>query len=252
MVKTDIEIWGREGREYFPGEDNLKLSISFDNFDQTIPLSLLHERRKFPHSKNYLEFIRSFEDLPETTCETVGPELLNNKDMARFWDQVALTDNEQHVVQALRLIFDRVEGITMVGNGSRGGRRSIVKIKDQESPIPLKSLGDGAVRLFGVALALASSKDGFLLIDEAENGIHHTVQRRFWKMILTMAQERNVQVFATTHSWDCVMGFAQASHDLPDVDGRLVRLEHDDNQVRTVEYSEDELDIATKQRIEVR
>ena len=64
----------------------------------------------------------------------------------------------------------------------------------------LRSLGDGAVRLFGVALALANSQGGFLLIDEAENGIHHTIQRDFWRMVLLTAQENNVQVFATTHS----------------------------------------------------
>ena len=77
--------------------------------------------------------------------------------------------------------------------------------------MPLRSLGDGAVRLFGVALALANSQGGFLLIDEAENGIHHTIQRDFWRMVLLTAQANNVQVFATTHSWDCVVGFAQAA-----------------------------------------
>ena len=50
--------------------------------------------------------------------------------------------------------------------------------------MPLRSLGDGAVRLFGVALALANSQGGFLLIDEAENGIHYSLQRDFWRMVL--------------------------------------------------------------------
>lgn len=38
--------------------------------------------------------------------------------------------------------------------------------------------------MLSIALALANSRDGFLLIDEAENGIHHTVQRDFWRMVL--------------------------------------------------------------------
>ena len=57
-------------------------------------------------------------------------------------------------------------------------------------------------RLFTVALALANSRDGFLLIDEAENGIHHSVQADYWRLVLQTAQDNNVQVLATTHSWD--------------------------------------------------
>ena len=90
------------------------------------------------------------------------------------------------------------------------------------------------------------------MIDEAENGIHHSIQRDFWEMILRTAEENNVQVFATTHSWDCVAGFAQASTDLDDVDGALVRIERHGNDTRAVEYSEEKLEVAAKQGIEVR
>ena len=68
--------------------------------------------------------------------------------------------------------------------------------------MPLRTLGDGAMRCFAVALALAKSTNGFLLIDEAENGIHHSIQPKFWNMVLQTAQRNNVQVIATTHSWD--------------------------------------------------
>ena len=112
----------------------------------------------------------------------MGPGLLSNNEVARFWDAVALTDDENQAVQALRLILgsevDRVAVIGDDGPRYRGyGRRVVVKLRDQARPVPLKSLGDGALRLFGVALALANSRDGFLVIDEAENGIHHSLQR---------------------------------------------------------------------------
>ena len=119
---------------------------------------------------------------PEIRCESLGPSLPSNESMARFWDKVALTDDEDQAVQALQLIYGSdVQRVTMIGDDrrSRYGRRAVVKIKGQPQPVPLKSLGDGAVRLFGVALALANSQGGFLVIDEAENGIHHSVQRDF-------------------------------------------------------------------------
>ena len=108
------------------------------------------------------------------------------------------------------------------------------------------------MRLFGVALALANSQDGFLLIDEAENGIHHSVQRDFWKMVLKTAHENNVQVLATTHSWDCVAGYAMAATEIEEVDGALVRIERRPGGIRAVEYPEDDLDVIARQGIEVR
>ena len=115
-----------------------------------------------------------------------------------------------------------------------------------------KILGQSGANRGRVALALANSKDGFLLIDEAENGIHHSIQRDFWTMILKAAHQNNVQVLATTHSWDCVAGFAMAATEIEEVDGALVRLDRYDDRIRAVEYTEDDLRVAAKHGIEVR
>ena len=58
----------------------------------------------------------------------------------------------------------------------------------------------------------ANSRDEFLLIDEAENGIHLTLLKDFPSMVLRGAQENNVQVFATTHSWDCIKGLCPSGN----------------------------------------
>ncbi len=128
----------------------------------------------------------------------------------------------------------------------------MVKVKGVDYQVPLRSLGDGAMRTYAVALALAKSSGGFLLIDEAENGIHHSVQAKFWKMVLQTAQRNNVQVLATTHSWDCVTGFAQAANELEDVEGLLVRLERPPAGLRVFSYDESRLNAAVKYDIEVR
>ena len=192
---------------------------------------------------------------PEVRCEHLGPGTLSEKMIAGFWDKVALTDDEDRVVRALRLILDSdVRGVAVIGDGDRttSHRRTVVRFSEQDRPVPLKSLGDGAVRLFGVALALANSRSGILLIDEAENGIHHSSQYYLWKMILHTAQANNVQVLATTHSWDCVRGFAYAAAEIREAEGVLVRLDRDDRGLRAVEYSEEDLKVAADQGIEVR
>lgn len=191
---------------------------------------------------------------PEIRCEQVGPEVLSEHAMARIWDSVALTAAADQATHAIEFVLDTaVLGVALIGDGeSNSVRRAVVRLKGQERPVPLRSLGDGAVRLFGVALALANSRGGFLLIDEAENGIHHSVQYDLWKMILQTAQANDVQVLATTHSWDCVRGFAYAAAEAQSTDGTLVRLDRDERGLRAVEYSEEDLKIAADQSIEVR
>ena len=235
----------------FSSDELQALNVVFQGVVQEIPLRHLSSERYRLRQRRLAK-----PDYPHAIrCESLGPGLLNNVDMARFWDKVALTDDENKAVQALNLIFDnKVERVGLIGDdrGTRYSRRAVVKTKKEKRPVPLKSLGDGAVRLFGVALALANSQDGFLVIDEAENGIHHSVQRDYWKMILQTAQENNVQVFATTHSWDCMVGFEQAASDLDEVDGALVRIEKYADGVRAIEYSEEKLKAAADYGIEVR
>ncbi len=71
-------------------------------------------------------------------------------------------------------------------------------------------------------------------------------------MVLETAQQYNVQVLATTHSFDCIRAFTRAVHDNEEAKGILVRLDKREGQVRTVEYSKEHLEIAVDQNIEVR
>ena len=192
---------------------------------------------------------------PEFNCESLGPGPLTSEALARYWDRVALTNDEDQAVRALRLVLgDGVDRVAMVGDdrGRREWRRVVVRLAGHDRPVPLKSLGDGALRLFGVALALANSRDGFLLMDEAENGIHHSVQKRFWRMVLETAEANNVQVLATTHSLDCVEGFARAATECEHIEGALARIKRRNGEMWAVEYSEDDMRVVAEQGIEVR
>ena len=217
------------------------------------PYALSTKMAKSRRVYQYIVATTTDYDLPATIdCRSMGPALLSKDQVVAFWDDVALTDDEEWVVNSLQPVLgDQVQRIGTIGDNSNG-RRVIVRIREQAFPVPLDSFGDGALRLFGTALALINSRDGFLLIDEVENGIHHTVQRDYWRMVLETAHINNVQVLATTHSYDCVRGFAQAATEFEGGDGALVRIERQDGETWAVEYSEKDLRIAAEQRIEVR
>lgn len=193
---------------------------------------------------------------PPIGCQFLGPGLLSDDEIVRFWNAIALTEDEDRAVQALRLIFGNdLERVAVrrdeISSDKEYVQRVVARLRGQARPVPLQSLGDGALHLSGVALALTNSRDGFLLIDEAENGIHHSVQRDYWRMVFETAQANNVQVLATTHSFDCLRGFAQAMTDCEKVDGALVRLERENGTLRAVGYSERNIKAAAKQRIDI-
>ena len=196
--------------------------------------------------------------IPETViCDILGPNLPPEESVELHWNGVALSPEEDRAVAALNLIASaKVERIASIDppadSKQTHHRRLMAMVKGKDYPVTLRSLGDGAVRCFAVALSLANSSGGFLLIDEVENGIHHSVQAKFWKMVLQTAQRNNVQVLATTHSWDCVKGFAQAANESEDVEGVLVRLERVPAGLKAITYDESRLEIAARSNIEVR
>ena len=228
------------------------LSATYRNDEQTTFMSPIR-RRRVPRAR--FGDPRRPARPTAVTCVSVGPGLFTNQQTQALWTAVALTDAESEAIDALNLItgvHGGIERIAVVGDERLVPTRTIVRRSGEEEPVPLKSLGDGAVRMFGVALALANSSDGFLLIDEVENGIHHTVHHDFWRMVLQTAHANNVQVLATTHGWDAVVGFAQAAAELDKIDAALVRLERDGNETFAVEYSEGDLAVVADQGIEVR
>jgi AAA15 family ATPase/GTPase len=114
-------------------------------------------------------------------------------------------------------------------------------------------MGDGINRVLTIILALVNADNGYLLIDEFENGLHHTIQEKLWKIIFSLSQTLNIQVFATTHSEDCIVGFGNVLNSLDNsFYGKLIRLDNDNGVIKQVEFDAKELKIATDNDIEIR
>ncbi len=187
------------------------------------------------------------------SCVSVSPYSANStRALGPLWDAVALTEDEDRVVEALQIIESGIVAATMVEEeGYRGSRKVMARIKGLQRPMPLRSLGDGVNRLFSIALSMVNAKGGILLIDEFENGLHYSAQADVWRMIFELASRLDVQVFATTHSWDAVKGFQQAASESPQ-EGMLLRLVRWRGKLYVTSADEDDLEIITRDNIEVR
>lgn len=194
-------------------------------------------------------------------CSYVSTEFLSSESLAKLWDDITLSPNEDVVLSALKIIDDSVERLAFVENRDRPSPRSnirlaIVKSKHSDARIPLNSMGDGMSRILQLILSVFPAKDGILLIDEFENGLHFSVQEEVWRIIFKLAKELNIQVFATTHSSDCIDSFAKIAVESPE-EGVLLkisksRLSSDKGKVIATVYDESELKTITASDLEVR
>lgn len=181
----------------------------------------------------------------------VAPCGVDEERLGVLWDRVTLTEWEKTIIDGLKIIVPELQGLSFVIEGGRR-RVPVAKVENVPNPVPLRNLGDGINRLLSIFLAMVSARGGFLLVDEFENGLHYSIQEKVWRAVLHLADSLHVQVFATTHSWDCIQAFAAAANDSP-VRGMLHRVENRGRDaLRVVEMTEKDLAIVARQRIEVR
>jgi hypothetical protein len=171
---------------------------------------------------------------------------------AELWDRISLTPRENDVVQALHLIAPEIERLALQSiEPGAPYRIPTAKLQGEDVPEPLRSLGDGVNRLFGIALAMVNAEGGLLLVDEIENGVHYSVQADLWRLLFKLAARHNVQVFATTHSWDMVKAFQLAASESEE-EGVLIRLAQKAGQTIVAEFDERDLEVVVEGQIEVR
>ena len=187
--------------------------------------------------------------------QIVSTENMPSRKLATLWDLTSLTNLKSEVISALRLIENRVSDIAFVEDisqiSSNKNRIPLVKLSGIDEPLPLKSMGDGMTRLFHIIVALVNAQNGFLLIDEFENGLHWSVQPKVWNIIFQLSEKLNVQVFATTHSRDCIRGFDSNWNQYPEL-GAFFRLDVKDELIRATEYTSETLTDAIDMDVEVR
>jgi len=119
--------------------------------------------------------------------------------------------------------------------------------------IPVNLMGGGVARFLNIALAILNLPNGLLLIDEIENGLDYSSQQRLWDAIFSWAQKLNVQVFASTHSMECIKAFSDgAEAGLFGADAKLFRIERKEDKFRAVEYTREVLAQSLESEWEVR
>ena len=170
--------------------------------------------------------------------------------METAWNAVVADRRETEIVEAMRILMPEIDSVLFLAGRRR--HNVLVGQRNVRARLPVGSFGDGMRRLLAVSLALVATGNGCLLIDEIDTGFHWTVMEDMWRLVVEGARRSNVQVFATTHSYDCIKGLGQLVRSRPDL-AELVAVQKVHRKLaQAVRIAGDEIPIAVEQDIEVR
>ncbi|MEY4541818.1 MAG: hypothetical protein RLZZ306_3575 [Bacteroidota bacterium] len=224
-----------------------KIGIEIKNGDNIDFHSLDKER-------DFIDFISDFDkDNPLEDLRFIRSRDINQEENIELWSKIALTEREQDVINALKILEPRVERLAYVQVENLDEQVPKIKLEGQNKPWSILTMGDGINRILTFILNLVNIKDGILLIDEFENGLHYSVQESLWEVIFKTAHRLNLQVFVTTHSNDCINAFSRVMNRFPEYsDGRMIRLDNKNGDISAKEFEANKLQIADENDIELR
>ena len=197
-----------------------------------------------------------FRDDPSQFVQFIKTNGMTAGDVTRLFGDIVLTEQEEHVTEALRIIDQSIERIASVGSERRSYMREgpggvVLKMHGVPYRVPIGSAGDGMWRMLGLALALSNAKGGVLLVDEIDTGLHYSVMENMWRMISERAVALDVQVFATTHSRDCYESLAAVVR--PSLGPTGVTIQRiDTRRERAIRLSDEDIVAAAERGLEVR
>ncbi len=228
---------------------NEKIKTSnFEGQHQRINFNSYTQEQHLKNIKNSLEFGINYRLVPTY--------LSSFQELSDIWDNdISLNfEYKAMVLEGLRIIEKEI--VDLGFREQRSQRIPFVAIKGNDRPVSLNSMGDGVQRILQLLVSMVKVKNGFLLIDEFENGLHYSVQEKVWGLIFEWAEKLNIQVFATSHSWDCVKSFQKASQEFNNSAllfrlGRSVRNSNKGKVIAT-EYDKEKLSKITQAELEVR
>jgi AAA15 family ATPase/GTPase len=179
------------------------------------------------------------------------------KEMLNLFDKIVLTPEEEIVYEALQCIDPTIQRIAPIATEKifeqtqlRGG--FVIRLMNVDERVSIGSLGDGVWRMLGIVLALVNVKNGILLVDEIDTGLHYSVMYDMWKLILKTAKKLNIQVFATTHNSDCWKSLAEVAEkeEFEEDEVTIHRIEK--GATSSIMFDKKQMMIAAERDIEVR
>jgi len=165
------------------------------------------------HRENqYFYKVRQNKQLPNIQEYSFATPCNNTYEtMKKLMGKIKKLNKNDYLNSQLKSIFN-IEKIDLTDN-------DIIVFENESSTFKsLSEYGDGIKHFLNIVLTLLTNNGTVIYLDEIENGIHYTNLDKLWDIILTISKEQKVQVFATTHSKECIESFNRVQQKLKDKD----------------------------------
>jgi hypothetical protein len=173
------------------------------------------------------------------------------EDEIRFVSALKQRGQDGNLLELLREVDSRVCSIELLAPGGDVAEL-FVRLDNGTPMLPVALMGEGFQRCLELGAAAAAHDWPTMFIDEIENGMHHLVLEPLWRWIATTSRRRDLQVFATTHSEECINAACHAFKDLDDDGLRVIRLDRLESGTRATIYDRALVEAAERTGTEIR
>ena len=173
----------------------------------------------------------------------------NPRQDAIDYNRVVQRRKKSHVEGLLKKVEPRLQAIETLQTGNEPLLYADVGHSEM---LPITQMGQGFNRLLKIYSEMVAAEAKVLLIDEIENGLHHSVLPTIWRGLFHAAAEVDVQIFATTHSWECVLAAHEAAEGEPNYALNLIRLDRVGDNIKATIIDKDALGTAKELQWEMR
>jgi hypothetical protein len=173
---------------------------------------------------------------------------------AELYNQVSLSaGNEERILELMRILDPRLQRLRYAKVPGTSQPLIYASFGDGlKNALPVSQTGQGFSKLLLLFCQMLASDAQVVLIDEFENGLHYSALPHVWRGLAGLAATAQVQVFATTHSYECIAAAHEVFAATPEYDFALHRLQRVNGRIEAVTHSRQMLEVALKNRLEMR
>ena len=182
------------------------------------------------------------------STKSLAPELLK-----AYWASLLNNTQESLAIEAVRIVLPELTSIVFLPEShSAPDNRADVLLDINKQRRSLASFGEGVSRLLSLGAALGVTQFGRLFIDEIDTGLHYSKLSDMWRMVIKAAKKLELQIFATSHSLDCIRALEEACDNDESLRDEVALFSIDRRMDEAVRYGGDELSVVVAHEIEVR
>ena len=169
---------------------------------------------------------------------------------ASMFSAIQLRGEDDKILRLVRLMEHRLNRLTIISIDNTPVIHAY--LKGVKRPMPVQLMGEGFNRMLALALSMNEASGSLLLIDEVENGLHHRVQEEVFSTLLNLSKELDIQIFATTHSSECIRKAYRSFDEDDKSEFAFYRLSRVDEDVQAVYFDNEMMETSIKFRMEIR